>query len=65
MCFGLCPGLLYGVLPDKYWENLCKLTVAIRILHQRSITPAQLRQAYILILEFIKEFELLYYQKKG
>ncbi len=62
--FGLCPGLLHGVLPNKYWENLCKLTVAIHILHQRSISAAQLRRAYILVLEFIKEFELLFYQKK-
>ncbi len=62
--FGLCPGMLWGVLPDVYWKNLCKLTVAIRILHQRAISPAQLRQAYVLILEFIREFEELYYQKK-
>ena len=62
--YGLCPGLLYSVLPDKYWENLCKISVAIRIIHQRSISPAQLRKAYTLILEFVKEFEELYYQRK-
>ncbi len=62
--FGLCPGLLYNVLPEKYWINFCKLTVAIRILHQRSITSAQVKKAYTLVLQFVKEFEELYYQRK-
>ncbi len=62
--FGLCPGLLCDILPEEYWVNLCKVTVAIRILHQRSITPVQLHHAYELILQFIKEFELLFYQRK-
>lgn len=61
--YGLCPGLLYNVLPDKYWKCFCKLVVAIRILHQRSISPAQILRAYTLIMDFIKEFETLFYQR--
>ncbi|KLO17330.1 hypothetical protein SCHPADRAFT_868387 [Schizopora paradoxa] len=62
--YGLCPGLLYGILPEVYWKCFCKLVVAIRILHQRSISRAQVRKAYTLIMEFIKEFEELFYQRK-
>jgi hypothetical protein len=62
--FGLGPGLFYQVLPDKYWVHFCKLVMAIRLLHQRRITRGQLQSAHLLIIEFIEEFELMYYQRK-
>lgn len=36
--YGLGPGLLYGILPDCYWKNFCKLVIGVRLLHQRSIS---------------------------
>jgi hypothetical protein len=27
--YGLCPGLLFGVLPDAYYSNFCKLVSGI------------------------------------
>lgn len=62
--FILGPGVFLDVLPDKYWSHFCKLVAAIRLLHQRSITPAQLVQAHSLIIEFVEQFELMYYQRK-
>ncbi|KAF8994827.1 hypothetical protein BDQ17DRAFT_1392359 [Cyathus striatus] len=59
--YGLGPGLFYGVLPDRYWKNTCKLVAAVRILLQHSITSEQLRKAQQLIIDFSEEFELLYY----
>ncbi|KAF8991354.1 hypothetical protein BDQ17DRAFT_1255007 [Cyathus striatus] len=62
--YGLGPGLFYGVLPDRYWKNTCKLVAAVRILLQHSITSEQLRKAQQLIIDFSEEFELLYYQRR-
>ncbi|KAL6308758.1 hypothetical protein BKA93DRAFT_815112 [Sparassis latifolia] len=53
--FELGPGLLYGILPDKYWKNFCKL---------HKITRNDLQQAHKLLLQFCIEFELLYYQRR-
>ncbi|KAI0317099.1 hypothetical protein OF83DRAFT_1059256, partial [Amylostereum chailletii] len=62
--FGMCPVILYGILPRKYWRNFCKLVVGIRILYAHVIRWADLRMAQKLLLEFAREFELLYYQRK-
>lgn len=62
--FGLCPGILHTILPDAYWKNFCKLVAAMRILHQKSIKPDLLKKARDLIVDFVKEFELLYYSRK-
>jgi hypothetical protein len=62
--YGLGPGLLYGTLPRKYYLHYCKLVVGIRIIYQRRITRPQLQLAHKLLLEWVLEFELLYYQRK-
>jgi hypothetical protein len=31
--FGLRPGLLYNILPEKYWKNFCKLVYGVRIVN--------------------------------
>ena len=35
--FGLGPALLYGILPERYWVNYCKLVRGIQILSQHCI----------------------------
>ena len=60
--FGLGPALLRGVLPDPYWANFCKLVRGVRLLHQRRISDAEIHEAFRLLVEFIEEFEDLYYQ---
>ena len=62
--FFLGPGLLYGVLPDPYYRNFCKLVRAVRILHQRRIAKDELLIAHRFIVDFIQEFEEIYYQCK-
>ncbi|KAI0321479.1 hypothetical protein OF83DRAFT_296742 [Amylostereum chailletii] len=62
--FGMCPVILYGILLCKYWRNFCKLVVGIRILYAHAIRRVDLRMAQKLLLEFAREFELLYYQRK-
>jgi hypothetical protein len=63
--FGLGPAVFRGILPDKYWQNLCKLVRGIRLIQQRSITKAQLLEAHGLLVQFVLEFEELYYQRKA
>ena len=62
--YGLGPGLFYGVLPQPYYKHYCKLVVAIRIIYQREIPSHQVKLANKLLLEWVLEFELLYYQRK-
>ena len=63
--FGLGPAVFHGILPDKYWRNLCKLVRGIRLIQQRSITKTQLLEAHGLLVQFVQEFEELYYQRKA
>jgi hypothetical protein len=62
--FVLGPGLLYGILPNLYFVNFCKLVQGVRILHQRTITKRELLSANDLIIDFVREFETIYYQRK-
>jgi hypothetical protein len=61
--YGLGPGLFYGILPEKYYLHYCKLVVGIRIIYQRQITRRQIKLAHKLLLEWVLEFELLYYKR--
>jgi hypothetical protein len=63
--FSAGPALLQGILPDKYWKNYCKLVRGVRLVHQRSVTEKQLVEAHRLLVEFVQEFEELYYQRKA
>jgi hypothetical protein len=60
--FGYCPTLLYVILPCRYWQNFCKVVYAIRLIQQCSVSVPQNKTAHILILEFIEEFEAIYYR---
>lgn len=42
----LCPGLLYGILPDNHWEHLCKIVAALHTLHQDCISVDSLINAH-------------------
>lgn len=62
--YGLGPGLLRDILPHKYWKNFCKLVMAARIFHQRKISRKQVMAAHLLMVEFVMEYEKIYYQSK-
>jgi hypothetical protein len=62
--FGLGPAILYGVLPDVYWKNFCKLVRGIRIMQQHKILASDLCEAHEMLAQFEKEFKLLYYQRR-
>ena len=62
--FGLGPALFRSILPVRYWSNYCKLVRGIQLLQQRSITAAQLTEGTVLLAQFAREFEELYYQRQ-
>lgn len=64
LLYGLCVVFLHGVLPDQYWIHFCKLVRAVRIISQHHITQNELCVAARLFVEFIEEFEDLYYQRR-
>lgn len=56
---GIAPALLYGVLPMAYWQFFCKLIYATRILHQRTISMADLLEAQACLGAFHTGYEEL------
>ena len=62
--FGLGPGFFRTILPRKYWRNFCKLVHGIRGIIQRRITGKQVREAHSFFIQFVEEYELLYYQRR-
>jgi hypothetical protein len=62
--FGLGPGIFYNILPEKHWKNFCKLVFGFRIVNQYEIESVVLRRAHHALLEFVEEFERLYYQRR-
>ncbi|KAI0070681.1 hypothetical protein K474DRAFT_1713122 [Panus rudis PR-1116 ss-1] len=62
--FAVGPAVFRGVLPEVYWKHFCKLVYGIRILHQRKISIAQLKEAHIALITYVEEFEALYYQRR-
>jgi hypothetical protein len=62
--FGLGLGVFRAVLPHKYWTNFCKLLHGVQILTQQCITGTQLQEAHSHLIQFVEEFENLYYQRR-
>ena len=62
--YGLAPGLLYSVLPDKYWTNFCKFVAGARVVYQRKSTATQHECSHTLLSNFIFEYETLFIQRK-
>ena len=63
--YGLAPALLFGILPERYWKNFCKLVYAIRLLHQRTIKCSQLQEAHKYLKLFCVEYEEIYVQRRS
>ena len=63
--FGLGPTLFRTLLPEKYWLNFCKLVSGVRLLQRHHISHEDLVQGHHILLEFVCEFEALYYQCKA
>ncbi|KAF9020619.1 hypothetical protein BDZ89DRAFT_1072147 [Hymenopellis radicata] len=62
--FALGPGLFYAVLPDDIWESYCRLVAGIRIMYGKSLSHAMILTAHGLLLQFSKEFETIYVQRR-
>ncbi|KAF9441077.1 hypothetical protein P691DRAFT_792364 [Macrolepiota fuliginosa MF-IS2] len=63
--YGLGPALFYDKLLMKYWKNYCKLVCGVQLIHQKAISLEDLKEAHWLLVEFVDEFEHLYYQCKA
>ena len=63
--FGLAPGLLHNILPERYWKNLCKLMRGFQIMSQHEITHKQVLQVTVLLTAWECEFEEIYYQRRN
>jgi len=60
--FGLGPRFFHAVLPHKYWKNFCKLVYGVQILTKWCIIGTQLQEAHSHLVQFVEEYENLYYQ---
>lgn len=63
--FGLAPSLLYGILPQRYWKNFCRLVRGLQLLTQHEIKHNQVLEACVLLATWEREFEELYYQHRN
>ena len=61
--YGLGPTLFRHILPRKYWLNFCKLVAGIRILQRHAISHQDLICGHNLLMDFVYEFEQLYYRR--
>ncbi len=61
--YGLGPGLLYGMLPEDYYTNYCKLVSGMRFINQHKITLSNLQDTCWVLCNFAEEFESLYCQR--
>ncbi|KAK1215025.1 hypothetical protein PQX77_022375 [Marasmius sp. AFHP31] len=64
LIFGLCPGLLYGRMPDYLYRHFSQLVSATRVVLRRRKTLEELREARKNLVEFVILFEQYYYRRK-
>ena len=62
--YGLGPGLLYSILPERFFSNYCKLVMGIWLINQYRITEVNVRDAHLALLTFAHEFKMIYCQHK-
>lgn len=62
--YGLAPGMLYGVLPEVYYSNFCKLVRGIQLMNQHRISMQNVRDAHLALSSFAQEFEIIYCQRQ-
>ncbi|KDQ09613.1 hypothetical protein BOTBODRAFT_178841 [Botryobasidium botryosum FD-172 SS1] len=60
--YGLGPGLFYRVLPNEYWSHFCKLVRVARLAYQHKISFEEVETVHKLSVEYVGEYEELYYQ---
>ncbi|THU75988.1 hypothetical protein K435DRAFT_904777 [Dendrothele bispora CBS 962.96] len=63
--YGLAPALLRDILPRAHWINFCKYVAGMKILLSTSIKREDVDHAEVLLCEFVKGFEELYYQRNA
>jgi hypothetical protein len=61
--YGLGPGFFRAMLPKRYWVHFCKLVQAVNIVTQRAISMKQIKEAHMLLIQYVEEYKLLYYQR--
>ncbi|EIW73857.1 hypothetical protein CONPUDRAFT_68274 [Coniophora puteana RWD-64-598 SS2] len=61
--YGLGPALYFGILPDPYYTNFCRLVRGIRLLSQHSISAEQVQEARTQLNSFADEFEKIYVER--
>ncbi|KAJ3917339.1 hypothetical protein F5877DRAFT_91280 [Lentinula edodes] len=61
--FGLGPGFFCAVLPRENWISLCKGLHGARSMLQRSITGREAQEACVQLIQFVEEYEAMYYQR--
>ncbi|CDO77865.1 hypothetical protein BN946_scf184612.g2 [Trametes cinnabarina] len=62
--FGLLPGLLWALQLPLYHSHFCKLVAGIRVALLLVIPMKYRQRAHNLLLEFVQEFEEMYYQRR-
>lgn len=62
--YGLCPGLLCGILPNDVWQNFYKFIASLCIMSQYSIELAHLQRAQERFTQWENDFKLLFYQQR-
>ncbi|TFK76581.1 hypothetical protein BDN72DRAFT_809271 [Pluteus cervinus] len=60
----LGPAVFRLVLPDNLWRHFCKLVRGIRIVNQRVISLNQIIEAHQMLVQWEREFEEMYYQRR-
>jgi len=62
--FGLCPALLYRLLPQAFYYHFCKLVFGMRMILRHHKSKDDLLAAHRAFLKFVYEFKILYYERK-
>ncbi|TBU41207.1 hypothetical protein BD309DRAFT_868737 [Dichomitus squalens] len=63
--YGLLPGLLRHILPPVYYQHFCRLVYGVRIVLQFRFRPRlDLPAAHTSFVQYIEEYEHLYYQRR-
>ncbi|KIJ58220.1 hypothetical protein HYDPIDRAFT_178099 [Hydnomerulius pinastri MD-312] len=60
----LAPALLYKVLDPPYWKNFCQLVRGIQLLCQHCISAEDVQTAHLLLCNWERDFEGLFYQMR-
>ncbi|KAG6914406.1 hypothetical protein DXG01_000540 [Tephrocybe rancida] len=61
--YGLGPAFFRTILPCPHWQNFCKLAAAVQIFVQHRLTGSQITMGHSLTIQFVEEYENLYYQR--